>query len=305
MPAPTVRDVHLDAAMSQISIAYRNGLYIAEQVFPTVPVQKRSDYFYIFNEDAWFRDEVKVRAHGTRAKRADYTLTTGSYVCLNYALAKAIPDEVRDNADAPLRVDVEATEFVTDALMRAAERRVASLITTSTNWAQSASPATQWTSDTSDPLGDIDDAINGVVSRIGRMPNTMVMSWDVWRALRVHPDLLDRVKYTRESGRVEPSDLMGWFGVDKVLVGTAIYDQAQEGQTASPAYIWGDDLWVGYVPSRAALMEPAAGYVLRWGNFEVNRFREDQERQDVVEAAHYTDEVVTASNAGGIVYDAI
>lgn len=305
MPSPTLRDVHLDTALSNISIAYRNELYIAEQVFPVVQVQKKSDYYFIFDKGAWFRDEVAVRAPGTRAKRADYSITTGSYVCINYALAKAIPDEVRRNADAPLRPDVEATEFVTDALLRAQERRVAALVAGSTNWAYSSSPTTQWSSDTSDPLGDLDDAINAVVKAIGRMPNTLVMSWDVWRQLRLHPDLLDRVKYTRPSGRVEPNDLSGWLGINKVLIGTAIYDASQEGQTSSISYIWGDDVWIGYVPPAANLMTPAAGYVLQWGDREVRRFREDQERQDVVEACHYTDEVITASDAGALIYNAV
>jgi hypothetical protein len=48
MPSPTVRDVHIDSAMSEISIAYRNKLYIAPQVFPVVSVEKRSDKYFVF-----------------------------------------------------------------------------------------------------------------------------------------------------------------------------------------------------------------------------------------------------------------
>jgi hypothetical protein len=40
---PTMHQVHLDAAMSNISIAYRNPAYVADQVFPIVRVQKQSD----------------------------------------------------------------------------------------------------------------------------------------------------------------------------------------------------------------------------------------------------------------------
>ena len=48
MPNPTVRDVHIDSAMGEISIAYHNQNYIWSQVFPEVPVQKRSDYYFVF-----------------------------------------------------------------------------------------------------------------------------------------------------------------------------------------------------------------------------------------------------------------
>ena len=70
MATPTTRDVHSNVALSNISIAYKNMDYIAERIFPRVPVQKKSDFYYTFDKGAFFRDEVGVRAPGTRARRA-------------------------------------------------------------------------------------------------------------------------------------------------------------------------------------------------------------------------------------------
>src|SRR3990167_10949174 len=98
MPRPTSSQVHRDAILDRISIAYRNETYIAEQIFPLVPVGKQSDFYYVFDKSSWFRDRVAYRAPGTRAKRADYALTTASYFCMPYALAKGVPDEVLRNA---------------------------------------------------------------------------------------------------------------------------------------------------------------------------------------------------------------
>jgi len=305
MPMPTVRDVRVNAVLSNISIAYKNNMYIAEQVFPRVPVQKKSDFYYIFNKDAFFRDDVAVRGPGTRAQRADYSVTSASYNAIEYALAKEVADEVYANADSPFRPAIEATEFVTDALLRAQERRVATKVMTSTNWANSASPTVQWTSDSSDPWNDIDDAIANVINGTGVMPNTMVMSYDVWRELRKHPDFLDRIKYTRPTGRIEPSDLSTWFNIPKILIGTALYDSAKEGQSASMAQIWGDDVWIGYVPSTPALMTPAAGYVFEWEARQVRTYRMDQERVDVFEASHSVAECISASDAGTVIFDAV
>jgi hypothetical protein len=305
MPRPTMHDVHLQAALSQISIGYRNESYIADQVFPIVPVAKQSDYYFIFNKGQWFRDIAAKRSPGTRAQRADYSITTASYICLNYALAKQVPDEVRENADNPLRPDVEATEFVTDALMRSYENRVATIITTCANWASASTPGTVWSSDTSDPLGDIDIAVDAVIKLTGRMPNTGIMSWGVWKELKNHPDLLDRVKYTRPGAQPQPGDLAGWFGLDKVLVSHALVDSSVEDATSSLAYIWGSMFWVGYVAPNAALMVPSAGYTLEWMNRETRRFREDQERADVIEVSEWRDEVITASDAGGGFYGVV
>lgn len=305
MPRPTIRDSHVDQPLSNVSIAYMNEQYIAGEIFPVINVTKKSDLYYIFDKGAWFRNRSGTRAPGTRAPQSDYAISTGSYNCINDSLAKLVPDEVVAVADEPLRPLVEATQFVTDGLLLGMEIRVANLVTTAANWTTSNSPATQWTSDTSDPWGDIDTAINGVVNNTGRMPNVAAMSWDVWRNLRQHPDFLDRVKYTRPSGRVEPEDLRSWFGFDKVLIGTAIQDSAQEGATASLTYVWGDDFWCGFVPNNAALMTPAAGYTLMWGPRTVRTYRLDPEHSDLIEAENFTDELITASDAGAITFDAI
>ena len=129
MPRPTLRDVHVDQPLSAFSQAYWNDSYIAAQVFPEVRVDNKSDVYFVFDENAFFRRRAKPRAPGTRSQRADYSISTASYLCLSYALAKEIPDEVRDNADAPLRPDFNATEFVSDALMLDQEVRVAQLTT--------------------------------------------------------------------------------------------------------------------------------------------------------------------------------
>ena len=306
MPLPTLHDVHVDAVMTSISISYKNENYMAEQVFARIPVTKKSDYYYTFPKQSWQRNPVAQRAPGTIAERAEYDLTTSTYNCDTWAIAKVVPDEVRENADAPLRPDVEAAEFVTDALLRAEELRVARITTGGSGlWSYSSSPTTQWSSDVSDPWGDIDAAVNGVVSSIGRTPNVAIFSWDVWRHLRQHPDFLDRVKYTRPGGRVDPGDLVDWFGFSKVLIGTQLWDSAMEGQTASPAYIWGDQMWMGYVPPAPSLRTPAAGYVLEWKTRKIARFREDQRYQDVFEASHSTDEVIAASDAGAVLYNCV
>lgn len=302
MPRPTVSQVHRNAILDRISIAYRNDAYIAPLLFPVVSVEKQSDFYYIFDKSSWFRDRVAYRAPGTRAKRADYALTTASYFCMPYALAKGVPDEVVRNADSPLRPAVEAAEFVTDGLLLGEEIRVADLITASANWTSASikNGASAWSIDTSTPLEHIDTAVDAVISSIGRKPNVAVMSWNVWRYLKNHPDLAERVKYTRPGGTPVADDLANWFGLDKVLIGTAIKDTAQEGAAASISYVWGNGFWVGYVPGSPGLMTPSAGYIMEWGGRSVDTFREDQERQNVYEASHYSDEVITASDAGAL-----
>ena len=47
MTAPTVSQVHLDRALPNVSVAYRNANYIGDLVFPSVVVQKISDKYFV------------------------------------------------------------------------------------------------------------------------------------------------------------------------------------------------------------------------------------------------------------------
>lgn len=307
MARPTVRDVHQDAALSQISIAYRNPTYIARMVFPEVGVENKSDSYYIFDKGAWFRIASRAqRAPGTRAARIDYSLTTGTYQCIEYSLAKGVPDEVRKNADNPLNPETEAVEFVTDALLRLQEDRVASLVLTngSTNWANVATPSTKWDDDTSDPVGDVETGRTTIAKTSGILPNTMVMGFEVWSALKQHPDLLDRIKHV-ERGILTPSIAATVFEIENIHIGTAVKEKALEGATGSMAYIWGEECTLLYVPSSPGLMQPAAGYTFAWTPFSTERYREDQEKQDVFAVAHDVDEVITGSDVGYCLYNCL
>ena len=67
MPDPTPRDLHVDQLLTQISIAFKNPSYIADQMFPMVPVRKQSDKIPKYDQSFWFRDQAVIRAPGTKS----------------------------------------------------------------------------------------------------------------------------------------------------------------------------------------------------------------------------------------------
>ena len=95
------------------------------------------------------------------------------------------------------------------------------------------------------------------------------------------------------------------FEVEKLLIGTPIINSGKEGATASYTDIWGDYVWLGFVPSAPGLMTPAAGYIFAWKNRQTNRYREEQEHQDVVECLENWDSVVTSSDSGYLLSDLV
>lgn len=299
MAKPTYQQIHTDVPLTNISIAYTPGTFIAPNVFPLVPVQKISNKYFIYTKSDWLRREAATRAPGTRAARGDYGLTTSNYVCIEYGMAKGVPDEIVDNADDPLKPLVEATNWVTNQLMLEQEANVAN-VAFGTGWSSSATPGVLWSNDTSDPLGDIETGMNTVVGTIGVNANTGVIGRGLWRYLRNHPDVVDRIKYGATPGSpaiVTLQAVAALAGLDSIQVGIAINDTALEGAASSVAYIWGNHFLLEYVPSGPSLMTPAAGYLFTYQNRIVSRFREEQERQDVVECIQSWVAVQTATDA--------
>uniref|UniRef100_A0A6M3KKL0 Putative capsid protein n=1 Tax=viral metagenome TaxID=1070528 RepID=A0A6M3KKL0_9ZZZZ len=303
MGTPTARQSHLDVALTNVSIAYKNAAYIFDQIFPIVPVKKQTDKYFIFDKAAWMRDETAVRAPGTKAARADYTISTSNYLCAERALAKQVPDEVVENSDDPLRPLVTATNYVTDQVLKRMEIDVLGEIF-GTSWSGSATPSPVWSDDTADPLGNIETGMFAVAGSIGREPNVGVIGRGLWRYLKNHPDVIDRIRYGGGPGNpafVTPEAIAALVGLEKLLVARSLYDTALEGATAATTFIGGNHMALLYVTPMAALDTPSAGYVFSWKNREVNRFREEQEHADVVEARASWDVKLTAVDAGYLI----
>jgi hypothetical protein len=307
MSKPTHQQVHIDVALTNISIAYNPGTFIAEQVFPAVPVGKISNRYFIYTKADWLRREADVRAPGTRAARGDYGLSTGQYVCVERAIAKGVPDEIADNADSPLQPDADAARWVTNQLMLEQENDVAGVAFGSSVWSASATPSTLWSNDTSDPLGDVETATNGIVSTIGQEANKGIMGRGLWRYVKNHPDIVDRIKGAagpQSPAVVTLNAVAALFGIDRLLIGSAIADSAQEGATSSLSYIWGNHFLVAYVAGAPSLLNPSAGYVFTYGQRRIETFREDQEKQNVISGYQSWDTAAVAADAGYLIRSA-
>lgn len=301
MPSPTANQVHIDNALTGISVAYRNSNYIGDKIFPKVPVVYQSNKYFVFTKADWYRDEAAVRAPGTRAARVDYTIGTANYLCTEWAAAKSVPDEVVMNADTPLRPLAEATEYVTEKLMLRKEKDVADSVFVNNVWSGSATPAVVWSNDTSDPIGDVNAAVDSIVQAIGRKPTKAVIGRGAWRHLIKHPDILDRIRGGATAGQpaiVNTNLLAQLFELEEILIGDAVIDSALEGQTANRGYVWGSSMWLGYVSPTPALMVPSAGYIFQWKDRQVFSFREDQEFAQVLSCLENWDTKVVAADAG-------
>ena len=275
MPQPHINSVHVDAILTNISIAYLQNQdnFIADKVFPIIPVDKKSDKFFTYTKNDWFRDEAQRRAPGTESAGGGYNLSTASYSCDVFAFHKAVDDQTTANADAPLNPLREATEFVTRRLMLRRELQFVSDFFTTGVWADdvtgvAGTPTTgqtkQWSDYTSsDPINDIEAGKSEILSNTGMEANTLVLGYEVFRQLKNHPDLVDRIKYT-SSQTITEDMLARMFDLNRVVVAKAVKATNNEGATDAYSFAYGKSALLCHTASAPGLLTPSAGYTFSW-----------------------------------------
>lgn len=299
MPQPRVSDVHVDRAISNVAIRYSNGLFIADTVAPQVNVANESDKYFVFTKGDWFRDDAdNDRAPGTRAPRGGFSLTTETYSLFEAAHASAVPDRVRDNADDPLRPFEDASRYSSQMVMLRRERRAAATLFGTGSWGTDKTVTNQWSDFTnSDPAADVATGLDTIMSNTGQQANTLVIGREVFTQLRQHPDGLDRYKHT-QTGILSAEMVAAWLGVERMIVGNAIVNTANEGASVSMSYVWGKNALLMYVTDNPSISEPSAAYTFQRGGLATKRWREEAEAQDVVEATLLARTIQTASDCG-------
>jgi hypothetical protein len=320
MPQPTVSDLHVDVLLTMLSIAYMNepDAFVADKVFPIVPVAKQSDKLAKYTKEFWFRDEASLRAPATEAKGGGYTVdTSDTYFCANYAFKDVIPDELRDNYDQPFDPDNDSTLLVTEKLKLRREVAFATdffktgvwgATGTDTNFAST--PTTQWSDyANSDPIGDVETGREAIFSGTGKDPKDMLIGRGVWVKLKHHPDLIERIKYTQKA--ILTVDLVAsLFELDRIMIGKAIYNTTKEGaSTQTYSYIFGKSALMLYTPGRPSLRTPSAGYTFTWnkmgGISYVRRLRDDKRLCDEIEAHTFFDQKAVATDCGYFMYNVV
>jgi len=281
---PTISQVHVAAPLTNIAVAYMQDAanYIADKIFPIVPVDFQSDLYYVWSKDDFFRDEAQIRADGMESAGSGLDLSTASYAAKVWALHKDIGDQLRRNADPAVDIEVATTRFLMQKLLIRRDRLFSSSYLKTGVWGtditgEATTPGGgqtwQWDNVTnSDPFSDVATGQTTILQNTGQEANILVLGWPVYQALRKHPLVIDRIKYTMQADakNITPELLAGAFDVDRVVVAKATYNTAAEGATGSYSFAVGKNALLCHSAPEPGLMVPSAGYIFGWAGLEGN-----------------------------------
>lgn len=302
----------IDPILSTVAQGYKNSELIGSALFPIVPVGTRGGKIITFGKEDFALYNTS-RAPGANTRRVQFGYSGASFALESHSLEGQVPIELMEEGQAVPGIDQGsiAVYKTQNIIFSRLEYAQATLATTPGNYGAAnkvtLSGTSQWsdlTSGVSDPIKDIETGKEAVRKQIGRRPNTIVMGPSVFAMLKMHPKVIDRMKYT---GRdiATPELLASLFDVKRVIVGEAVYtDGAGVMQD-----MWGKYVVVAYTEMSgvADAGSPTYGYTYRLRGYPMVE-QSYQERNSKSWIYPVTDEVapvIAGASAGYLISGAV
>lgn len=289
----------VDPVLTNLAIGYANADMVGEVLMPIVTVDKEAGKIPKFGKEAFkiYNTERALRAKSNRInpenlKHIDVHTEEHD---LEY------PIDYREDAESAFPLQAHATNVVTEGIALRREKEIADLAQNPDNYATDNKmilTGAGFSDPNLDIVGMFDDAKEAIRKKIGRKPNTLVLSSDVFYVLRRHPKLLDMTKYTKR-GLLNAQDIADLFELDTVVVAQSIYSDDNDEF---------HDFWEGcavmaYVAKKQAnanrnVYEPSYGYTIRRSGFPMVDTRTEDGKLELVRNTDNFRPYLLGSDAG-------
>ena len=267
----------VDPVLTNLATGYTNEQLVGSVLLPFAGIEKEAGKIPLFGKEAFrlYLTERALRARSNRISPDD--IDTADFALDEHDLE--YPIDYREDAESAFPLQSHAVHVVSEAIRLRHEKMVADITQTPATYPTgnkiALSGTSQFTHADSDPEGVVDDAKAAIRGKIVRDPNTMVIGYSSWRALKRHPKLKAILSDTRPR-LVQLADLREIFEIDNIVIGRSVYAGAND----AFADMWGDNIVLAYVPGAAggarSAYDPSFGYTLRKrGNPTVDTRTED------------------------------
>jgi hypothetical protein len=288
-------------------------LYIGLKALTPLPVTAKAGQYpkVTLAGAGLLKNNAKRRGPGSAYGRTVRSYTNDNYTCIEYGGEAVIPDD--DARDVSRFFDLASKEL----MWKQREVQLAHELRTKTtlfnpatfSLTTSATAYTEANLATFDLGLDIDSAKQQIQQRGESVDSlTAIMSLSVFNRVRASTRLQNRIRGTVSTDTqliLDAQALADALGLKEVLVGKAVYDTAGEGAaSASLSTIWSDTyIWLGTCNNAAGegdYFNGSTGHTLFWAQdaaiLQVEEYRDESIRSQVVRARQYTDEKIVNAN---------
>ncbi|HDL6060496.1 TPA: major capsid protein [Mannheimia haemolytica] len=253
-----------DPVLTELAQGYHNNELVAETLMPTVEIEKEAGKIPTFGRLAFRLPSTVRNLRGSSNRLDPEDIGAIDVVLEEHDVEYAI--DYREENEAIFSLRQFALNTTQDVIALGREKAVATLALDESRYETDNKVTLSGTSQFSHKDADVfkvfDTAIRAVKRAIGRKPNVCVISGDVWAALKEHPAVVEKLKYSQVA-IVTPEVFAKLIGIETVKIGEAVYEES--GQLKD---IWSKDIVVAYVAPRSTggkgtVYEPSYGYTVR------------------------------------------
>jgi len=257
----------IDPVLTSHAQGYKNQKFVGHLLFPRVAVTTRGGKTLKFDKSAFYLYNAR-RAPGAKTSRIGFGYEGEPFALVEDSLEVPIPREYQQEAQKVpgINLAMRGTNLVMHSLRLLLENEQAELAKDASKYSNdqkiTLAGADMWSDPNSDPINDMDVAKEAVRQSAGVDPNVMVIGSPVFTALKNHPAIVERFKYTSAES-ITAQMLANLFDLEHLGVGKAI----STGSTMSPDKddpfqdVWGNVGILSYSPQTPQGMEePSYGY---------------------------------------------
>lgn len=322
-------DVHIDKTLASYAAGFRLQEGVADVASPAVVVPNASDKFWTWDKDDTFQlVQDMASSAGGAVKEISMRLSNTAFQTKQFALQAFVPTEVQANADAPLNPTLAAMRRIMNAMMLAREVRVANLLRTSANHANTitCSASTKWNAGaSSNPIQDLFTLIEASLQPITDIIMSEQVAHDFMQNAAVQKFIayknavpgLQRVTSDGRANSTSMDQFSAVLGLPPIHIAAMKY---KTGATTYP-YVWGGDVVLLHKPPSGVPRDGqdiAASYTFRWSGGQVgdatvqggfivrsffNQFRGPRGGQQIVVTMNDA-EVSTSTQVSGLIIGA-
>lgn len=318
MPAPstslsTLRP-DLSGSLMEFDLAMDRQGFVGYRALPVLDVMKSSGSFGKIPIEQLLQQRDTNRAPGAGYSRGKFTFTKDTFATEEHGAEEPIDDRQAELYAEYFDAELISTERARDAVLRNAEKRVADLLFNTGTWTGSSlstAAAVPWsTAATAAPITDVDNARQKVWNGSGIWPNCLIINRRNFHLLRMTAQVIDAVASQGAGNAAKARDitialLASVFDLDYILVAGSAKNTAIEGQAAAVSQIWSNSLaMVCKIATTNDIQEPCIGRTMHWAqdgsqiNGQVETYRDETVRGDVVRVRHDVDEKVLYTELG-------
>ena len=292
-----------DPVLTKLAQGYHNLELIGEVLMPTVEIDKEAGKIPKFGRLAFRLPSTVRNLRGTSNRLDPEDITAIDVALEEHDVEYAI--DYREENEAIFSLRQFALNTTQDVIAFGREKEVATLALDESKYDSgnkvTLSGTSKITSKQADIFAMFDTGIRAVKRAIGRKPNVCVIAGDVWAALKEHPAVIEKLKYSQVA-IVTPEVFGKLIGIDTVKIGEAVYEESNQLKD-----IWSDAIVLAYVAPRSTerkgtVYEPSYGYtVRRQGGLFVDTYKENGGKLEVIRTTDIHKPHLLGASAGYLI----